>query len=163
VRLPTERMLEEEAQHFPRRIRPVRVGVGPGGTAARPCVSGAIDVPVFGDFPTSRVAPNGASIGMTVGYPSVKYLRCRSRRSDVLLDNLIGILRMHSSVSTAMENDGRHRRFAVRNCLGAASLPHGGERRGKITRGPARQARMNTDGSVKVAVRGAHDGGGGPA
>jgi len=34
VRLPTERMLEEEAQHFPRRIRPLRISVGPGWAAA---------------------------------------------------------------------------------------------------------------------------------
>ena len=77
---------------------------------------------------------------MAVGYASAKYLRRRPRCPGGLLDNLIAILRMHRSVAIAMENDGRYRSFAVRNCLGAASLPHGCERGGKIARGSTREA-----------------------
>src|SRR5690349_402074 len=70
---------------------------------------------------------------------------------------------MHRGVAITMENYGRHGSLALRNRLAAAALPHGGERRRKISRGPARKACMNPDGSVDVAIRRAHDGGGGSA
>ena len=59
-------MREEEAQHFPRRVRASRVGVGAGGTASRPCVAAAMNVPVFGNHPPARVGKAGAGIGMAV-------------------------------------------------------------------------------------------------
>ena len=54
-------MLEEEAQHFPRRVRPSRIGVGAGRTAAQPRVAGTMNVPVFGDQP-APVGKDGAGI-----------------------------------------------------------------------------------------------------
>src|ERR1700688_2619828 len=80
ARLPSERMLEEETQHFPRRVRPSRIGVGAGGTAARPGVAGTMNVPVFGDRQPAPVGQDGAGIGMAVGDASAKHLRCRARR-----------------------------------------------------------------------------------
>ena len=62
-------MLEEEAQHFPRRVRPSRIGVGAGGTASRPGVAGTVNVPVLGDRPPARVGKDGAGIGMPVRAP----------------------------------------------------------------------------------------------
>ena len=95
---------------------------------------------MFGNRPTGPVDQDGASIGMAVGYASAKYRRRRPRCPGGLLDNLVAILWMHRSVAIAMENDGRHGNFAIRNCLEAASLPHGYERGGKIARGAAREA-----------------------
>ena len=40
-------MLAEEADHLPPRIRPLRVGVGAGEAAARPCVTGFVHNPHF--------------------------------------------------------------------------------------------------------------------
>jgi hypothetical protein len=57
-------MLEEETQHFSRRVRPSRIGVGPGGTAARPRVARTVNIPVFGDRPPAGVGKDGA------GYPN---------------------------------------------------------------------------------------------
>jgi hypothetical protein len=54
-RLPSERMLEEETQHFLRRVRASRIGVGASRTAARPGVAGTMNVPVFRDRPPAPV------------------------------------------------------------------------------------------------------------
>src|SRR5579871_970083 len=43
-RLTLERMLEEEAQHLPRRVRPARIGVGAGWAASRPGVAGTVNI-----------------------------------------------------------------------------------------------------------------------
>jgi len=48
-------MLEEEAQHLPCGIRPARIGVGAGGTAARPGVAGAVNIPMLGDGAPVRI------------------------------------------------------------------------------------------------------------
>ena len=42
-----ERMPEEETQHFPRCIRSLRIGVGARRAASRPCVAGAVDIPLL--------------------------------------------------------------------------------------------------------------------
>ena len=76
--LTPERMREEEAQHFPRRIRSSRIGVGAGGTASRPCVAGTVNAPMLGNCPPARVGKDGTGIGMPAGHPSAKDLRCSS-------------------------------------------------------------------------------------
>src|SRR6202035_1940469 len=101
-------MLKEETQHFPRRVRPSRIGVGAGGTAARPRVAGTVNIPMFGDRPPAPVGKDGAGIGMAVGYASSKQLRCRTRGPGGLLENLVAVVGMHRGVAIAMENDGRH-------------------------------------------------------
>src|SRR6478672_587923 len=100
-------MLEEETQHFPRPVRPSWIGVGAGGTAARPRVAAAMNVPVFGDRPPAAVGKDGAGIGMPAGQPSAKDLRC-TRRFGGLLKNSVAVVRVHCGVAIAMENDGRH-------------------------------------------------------
>src|SRR6202051_435229 len=101
-------MLEEETQHFPRRVRPSRIGVGANGTAARPRVAGTMNVPVFGDRPPAGVGKDGAGIGMAVGHPAAKHLRCRTRRFGELLENPVAVVGMHRGVAIAMENDRRY-------------------------------------------------------
>jgi hypothetical protein len=89
-------VIEEETQHFPRRVRPARIGVGAGGTAARPGVAGTMNVPVLGDRPAAPVGNDGASVGMPVRDPSAKHLRCRTRRFGGLLENSAAVVRMLS-------------------------------------------------------------------
>ena len=102
-------MREEEAQHFPRRVRSSRIGVGAGGTASRPCVAGTVNAPMFGNCPPARVGKDGTGIGMPAGHPSAKDLRC-TRRFGGLLKNSVAVVRVHRGVAIAMENDGRHGR-----------------------------------------------------
>jgi hypothetical protein len=94
---------EEETQHFPCRVRPARIGVGAGGTASRPGVAGTVNVPVLGDGTPARIGKDGASIGMPVGHPSAKHLRCRTRRFGGLLENSAAVARMHRGVTIAVE------------------------------------------------------------
>lgn len=72
-------MLEEEAQHLPRGVRPSRIGVGAGGAASRPSVSRAMDIPLFKDCPPARVAMDRAGIGMSSGYPTAMHLPLQIR------------------------------------------------------------------------------------
>ena len=145
-------MREEEAQHFPRRVRSSRIGVGAGGTASRPCVAGTVNAPMLGNCLPARVGKDGTGISMPAGHPSAKDLRC-TRRFGGLLENSVAVVRVHRGVAIAMENDGRHGRSGLCNCFGSATLPHGGERRGEVAGGAADEARMNADGRVQVGVR----------
>src|SRR5262245_23341826 len=90
--VPGQFAREEETQHFPCRVWPSRIGVGAGGTAARPGVAGAMNVPVFGDHPAALVGNDGASVGMPVGHPSAKHLRCWTRRFGGLLENAVAVV-----------------------------------------------------------------------
>ena len=103
-------MREEEAQHFPRRVRASRVGIGAGGTASRPCVAAAMNVPVFGNHPPARVGKAGAGTGMAVSHSSAKHPRCRARRFGGLVEYPLAVVGMDRGVAIAMENDGRHGR-----------------------------------------------------
>src|SRR6478735_6786091 len=95
-------MLEKETQHFPRRIRTSRIGVGAGGTASRPCVASTMNVPAFGDRPPAGVGKDGAGIGMAVGHSAAKHPRCRTRRFGGLLENPVAVVGMHRGVAIAM-------------------------------------------------------------
>src|ERR1700733_11528534 len=55
---------------------------------------------------------------MAVRYASAKHLRRRTRRLGGLLDDPGAVVGIHRGVAIAMENDGRHGRFAIRNCFG---------------------------------------------
>jgi hypothetical protein len=113
-------MREEETQHFSRRVRPSRIRAGAGGITARPRVTSTMNVPVFGHRQAARVDKDGATIGMAVRDPSAKHLRCRTRCFGGLIENPVAVIGMHRSVAIAMENDGRHRSFAISNCFGRA-------------------------------------------
>src|SRR3984957_12450422 len=154
-------MLEEETQHFFARVRPLRIGVGTGGTTSRPGVAGTVNVPMLGGCPAARVGNDGAGIGIPVGYPTAKYLRRRTLRFGGLLDNSVAILWVHRGVAIAVENDGRH--LSLPGCFVTASLAHGDERGRKIAGGAAGEARMNADGGVQIGACRSHDGGTRPA
>ena len=40
-------VIAKEAEHFPSRVRPSRIGIGSGGTATRPSVAGSVDAPLL--------------------------------------------------------------------------------------------------------------------
>src|SRR5882724_130539 len=106
-------MLEKETQHFPRRVRASWVRVGAGGAASRPGMAGTVNAPMLGDRLSPGVGKDGAGVGMSVGHPSTKHLRCGTSRVGGLLKNSVAVVRMHRGVAIAMENDGRHRRSAI--------------------------------------------------
>lgn len=53
--LRTKRMIKEKTQHFPRRVRPPRIGVGAGRAATRPRMASTMNVPLFRDHPPVSV------------------------------------------------------------------------------------------------------------
>jgi hypothetical protein len=101
------RVLEEEAQHLPRGVRPSRVGVGASGAASRPGVSGAMDLPVLKDCPPARVGMDCAGICMSAGNPTAMYFLLQVR-SLLLRNDMIAVARVHCAVSMPMKNDGRN-------------------------------------------------------
>ena len=68
-------MLEEETQHLPS----VRIGVGAGWAASRPCMSGSVDFPVLQDATTIGIAVDGAGVGMPAG---MKFIRVPAAKSS---------------------------------------------------------------------------------
>jgi hypothetical protein len=67
-------MLEEEAQHLPRRVGPARIGVGAGGTAARPGVASTVNIPMLGDGTPARIGKVRAGVGVPMGHSSIDHL-----------------------------------------------------------------------------------------
>ena len=104
-----ERMLEEETQHFPRCVRSLRISVGARRAASRPCVAGAMDIPVLQDFASARIGMGRAGVGMPSRYLPATHLFLRSRRTDSLFNNLTAIVWMHGGVAVAVENNNRDR------------------------------------------------------
>jgi hypothetical protein len=60
-------VLEKEPEHLPRRVGPLRIGVGAGGAAARPGMAGAVADPMLEDRLPVRVGVKGAAVGMPAG------------------------------------------------------------------------------------------------
>jgi hypothetical protein len=104
-----ERMLKEETQHFPRCVRPPRIGVRADRTAARPCVASSVDVPVLKDCTPARVGMDRAGIAMPSSYPSAMHFLLRARLFHGLLKNMIAVAWMHCNVAIAVKNNGRDR------------------------------------------------------
>src|SRR5271157_1912442 len=65
------RVLKEEAEHLPRSVRPSRIGEGPGGAAARPCMAGSMDNPLLEDRLSACIGVEGAAVSMPPGRPAV--------------------------------------------------------------------------------------------
>src|SRR5579862_8561933 len=103
-------MLQEEAQHLPRGIGPARIGVGTGGAASRPCVTGTVDLPLLEDGAPARVDMQRAGIGVSARNRSTMHLDLRTRRSLGLGNDMIAVARMHRGIGIAMEDDGRNGR-----------------------------------------------------
>ena len=99
-------VFEEEAKHFPRGVRPSRIGVGAGGTASRPSVSGAMDFPVLKHRPPARVGMDGAGKSMSSRRPTAMYFLLQLRSSS-LRNDMVAVTRMHCVVLVPMKDDGR--------------------------------------------------------
>src|ERR1700680_3227592 len=154
-----ERMLEEETQHFPRCVRSLRVSIGARGAASRPCVAGAVDIPVLQDSSPTRVAMDRAGIGMPSRYLPAMHLFLRARRTDGLFKNLTTIVWMHGGVAVAVENNNRDRRPAALNdpATGSPSSQRGGKCGGHVSGGPAGEAGMDPDRRIQIVVGCSHD------
>jgi hypothetical protein len=141
------RMLQKESQHFLRGIRPLCVRIGSGGAPSGPSVAGAVDVPVLQNLPLAvDVGRSGISMPSR-NLPAMHFL-LRLGRSDSLFDDLGAIAWMHGGVAIAVKNNGRDHRAGRRRTSAFAPLPHGGERRGHIGSGSAREAGMDPDRSI---------------
>src|ERR1700757_1091492 len=101
-------MLQEEAQHLPRGIRPARIGVGAGRARSRPCVTGTMDLPLLEDGSPARIGMKSAGIAVSSRNPSAMHLRLRARRSPGLGDDMIAVARMHRGIGIAVEDVGRN-------------------------------------------------------
>ena len=156
-------MLEEEAQHFPRCVRPLRISVGADRAPSRPSVSGSVDIPVLQDSAPIRVAIDSAGVRMTSRYLPTVHPLVRTRGLYRPFENLITVFRMHGSVAIAMKNNGWNRLLVAGNysVIGPATSSHGDKCGGKINGGPAGKAGMHTDSRVQIRVRCSHDGSGG--
>src|SRR5260370_703587 len=108
-------MLEEEAQHLPRGVRPSRIGVGASGAASRPCVSGSMDVPVLKHCSPGGVGMDGAGMGMSSRYATVMYLLLGVRGSPRPRHDMVAVAGMHCGVPIAMKNDGGDNQPVSRN------------------------------------------------
>ena len=106
-------MLKEEAQHFPGRVRSLRIGVGARRATSRPCVSGPVDAPMLKESTPARIGMDRASIGVTARYPPAMHLFLRARRLHRLLKNMIAIVWVHCNVVIAVKNNGRDRWPAI--------------------------------------------------
>jgi len=103
-------MLEKESQHFARGVGSARIGVGPGGAAARPGMAGPVDDPLFEHRLAGRVEVEAAAIIVPAGHPALfnAYPQIRARRRRRLRNDLIAVAGMHGRVAIAVEHDGRH-------------------------------------------------------
>ncbi len=164
-------MLEEEAQHLPRSVRPSRIGVGAGGAASRPGMSGTMDHPVLKDCPPARVGMDRAGIGMASRHPTAMHFLLQARR-PLLRNDMIAVARMHCVVPIPMKNDGRDSRPTLqhrRNVAGPrrsrqvtvpqVTFPHGAERRWEVVGGPPCEPGMHADRRIQIRVGRTHDGG----
>jgi hypothetical protein len=79
-------------------------------------------------------------------------IRARLRLSD----DLVTIDGIDGHVAIAMEHDGRYR-LPGPTVMRRSALPHGSERRGHITGGPARQPGVDSHGRIEVRVGRTHD------
>src|SRR3954467_20925 len=98
-------MLEKEAQHLPGRVRPARIGVGPGRTASRPGMAGPVNAPVLGRAQATFIGEDGAGICVPLRYSPAKNFRPQARIFARATENPVSIARMHRGVAIAMEDD----------------------------------------------------------
>src|SRR6266498_5173488 len=145
------RVIQEEAQHLARGVRPLRIGVSARGAATRPCVAGSVDVPLLEDCPPARVGVDGAGVGMSSRYPTMMHVCLQARSNFRLRDDVIAVAWMDRGVLIPMEHDGGNNRsasFSHRHAAGA--LAHGGECGRKIARDAAGEAGMHTHRGVEI-------------
>jgi len=73
--------LEEKPKHFPCCVRTSRIGVGTRAAASRPCVSGAVDIPVLQPRASTRVAQDRPCVSVPSGYLPIIHLLVGSHLS----------------------------------------------------------------------------------
>ena len=99
------RMIAEETQHFLSRVWPARIGVGAGGTAARPSMASSMDAPLLQDCLPVRIGMDRAGVVMTAGYLTAANFLLPVRGSYGTGDNMIGVAGVYYRVTIAMENN----------------------------------------------------------
>ena len=92
---PAIRCSRKEAQHLARGVRAARIGVGAGEAAARPGVSGTMDLPALEARAAGRIEMDGAGIGVSCVDPAAMHLRFPARRSPGLRNHMIAVAGMH--------------------------------------------------------------------
>src|SRR5262245_26618542 len=107
-------MLQKEAHHLSSCVRPSWICVCPGKAAARPRVSGSVDLPVLEHCAAALIAMNSSGIGVPSGdlTPNQLLLELRTALQG---DDMITVLRVHCLVLIAVKNDRRYRRRLLRN------------------------------------------------
>jgi hypothetical protein len=146
-------VIEKEPEHLPRGVRPLRICIGPGGTATRPGVARSVNDPLLEDCLPAHVMMQDASVGAATRYPTLlnRCLQIDVQCFPELCDDLITVVRMHRLVLVPMEN---YRRDNARSpaSTGAVAGPvlrrvlvlaHCRERGGNVTGRPAGQAGMH--------------------
>ena len=150
-------MLEEETQHFPRRIRPPRIRVGARGTAPRPSVSSPMNRPLFAHPSPGGIGVDGAAVGMSVGCLAAlhrwPYPDCRGCR---LGDHGVSVAWMDGRVLASVKDNRRDHAAAL--AIASRPLTHGGKGGRKIAGGPARKTGVHPHRSVEIGIRGSHIG-----
>src|SRR5688572_19146400 len=111
-------MLQEKAQHLAARIWAGRITERSFHASAEPCVSGAVDEPVFHDRLAHSVAISRARIRAPAHVPVldrwIVFRTCASggggyrRQLRSLLHELVPIARVHRGITVAMKNNGRN-------------------------------------------------------
>jgi hypothetical protein len=125
-------VLEEEADHFPRGIRPARIGVGAGGTASRPGVPGPVDRPLLAPRLAGRIGVDGTAVGMTA--ERLAALDGRSQpggRRCGLGDDRGAVAAMDGEILVAVKDDRRH--GPGRRAAASIPLTHGASESGAVT------------------------------
>ena len=109
-------MIAKEPEHFLRCVRPSRVGVGAGGTTARPGVTSSVDAPLLQDCLAIGISMARAGIGMATGHLPATDSRLPVRSSHGMGDDMIGVSGVYYCVAIAVKNDGREGWPVSRNC-----------------------------------------------
>ena len=159
----SEWVIEKEAQHLSRRVRPAQVRIGAFGTAAGPSVASAVHDPLFQHRHPAIVCMEGARERAS----AIRYLAVFHRGPQVacsrpgLGQDMLAVPRC-TVVSLSAWNTmvGTVRRASLTIALASRSsspLSHNGEGRGDVAGGTTGEAEMYPNGCVEIGVGFPHD------
>src|SRR6266404_8224986 len=103
-------MFEKEAQHLPRGVGPLRIGIGTGAAATGPGMTGTVDGPRLQHHLPARIGVERPRIGVPTRHLAMLHYTLELRARAQLPENLLGIARMHDSVVISVEDDRRNDR-----------------------------------------------------
>ena len=134
------RVITKEPQHFLSCVRPSRIGVGAGWTAARPSVTSSVDTPLLQDCLPVRIRMDSAGVGMATRHLPVTHFRLPVRGLHGTGDDMIGVSGVYYRITIAVKNDGGERSQAFGNGrsiirpgrVWRTAVPHRGECGDKI-------------------------------